>query len=169
MATAEIIANLHKKLRALQPSEVRGIHGGQQATEAICLAILALRHHQTTRPGLTLRTLMDLQKRDGSWPAFAGDEQTGCWVTALAAITLMIVGRETASIASAIHWLIDAKGQRQTGFGAGSYQTSTTVAGFDPGEVRVGLGSRHNELGHSHRFQPDRAPAIQDPRSQPDG
>lgn len=132
MAAAEIIANLHKKLRALQPSEVRGIHGGQQATEAICLAILALRHHQTTRPGLTLRTLVDLQKRDGSWPAFAGDEQTGCWVTALAAITLMNVGRETAGLASAIHWLIDAKGREANWFWRWKFQTVDNRVGFDP-------------------------------------
>src|SRR3954467_815881 len=112
MRTTELRARLYQMLNGPQPNRRRSsLKAIQQATESTCLAILALRRERTTELEVAVRNLVKSQHTDGSWPAFAGDEQTGCWVTALAAITLMIVGRETAGLTSAICWLIDAKGR----------------------------------------------------------
>ena len=120
-------------LHGPQPNPRGWSHKGiQLATEPTCLAILALRHERTTELEVAVRNLANLQNTDGSWPAFAGDEQTGCWVTALAAITLMNVGSQTAGLASAIHWLIDAKGREASWFWRWKFQTVDNHVGFDP-------------------------------------
>jgi hypothetical protein len=131
MAATEFMANLHEKLRARQSDEGQGIQSGQQTTEAICLAVLALRHDQTARLGLALRTLVDLQKRDGSWPAFSGDPE-GCWTTALAVLSLMAIGRETKCLRCGISWLLDAKGREANWFWRWKFRTVDKSVRFDP-------------------------------------
>jgi hypothetical protein len=57
-----------------------------------------------------------LQNPDGSWPAFAGDEREGCWVTALAAITLIATHLGTKNVESAIRWILCARGREANWF-----------------------------------------------------
>jgi hypothetical protein len=83
MRTTEVLARLCEMLHGPQPNRRGWSHKAiQQATEPTCLAILALRRERTTELDVAVRNLVSSQHTDGSWPAFAGDEQTGCWVTA---------------------------------------------------------------------------------------
>jgi hypothetical protein len=133
MRTTEVRTRLYEMLHGPQPNLRGWSHEAiQQATEPTCLAILALRRERTTELEGAVRNLVRSQHTDGSWPALAGDEQTGCWVTALAAITLMIVGRESAGLASAIRWLIQARGREANWFWRWKFQTLDNHVEFDP-------------------------------------
>ena len=68
---------------------------GQDAVEPTCLAILALRHQPSAHLERALDTIENLQHKDGSWPAFIGDEPEGCWTTALAVLSLMAARHRT--------------------------------------------------------------------------
>lgn len=134
------VMDIEGTIRALQEGlmEPRGTSGvarwrrSQWSIESICLMILALRRRRGPDLDRAIENLRFIQNRDGSWPAFAGDERTGCWVTALAAITLMIVGRESAGLASAIRWLIDAKGREANWFWRWKFQAVDKHVEFDP-------------------------------------
>src|SRR5712692_10024303 len=95
MATTEAIANLHRRLRALQSNGGRGFQPERQAIEQTCLAIMALRHDRGGDLESILDTLEILQNADGSWPAFIRDEPKGCWTTALVVLSLIATGRKT--------------------------------------------------------------------------
>src|ERR1039458_8840406 len=82
MDSREAMARLHVLLRGLQ-AERRGptAERGQRSIEASCLAILALRKGPPADLKLALHDIEDLQNKDGSWPAFIGDDAEGCWTT----------------------------------------------------------------------------------------
>jgi hypothetical protein len=129
MAAAAITDTLQKKLRALQSNE-----GSRSflAIEPTCLAILALRQDRTTELEAAVRSLLNSQNRDGSWPAFIGDESEGCWTTALAVLSLIAIGRGTARLQPAIRWLFCAKGREATWFWRWKFRTVDHCVQFDP-------------------------------------
>ena len=104
----------------------------QSAVESICLLILALRHTRGLRFDQAVESLQSLQNHDGSWPAFAGDEPEGCWVTAHAILALIAVGREAAGLAPAIQWLLGARGREANWFWRWRFQTIDKSVQFDP-------------------------------------
>src|ERR1017187_9262032 len=59
----------------------------QPSVEVTTLAILALATEVPEVPAHSVRFLLSVQRGDGSWPAFGGDDD-GSWTTALAALTL---------------------------------------------------------------------------------
>ena len=68
-------ATLHEILRARQShAGAWGFGASQDAVEPTCLAILALRHQPSAHLDRALDTIENLQNKDGSWPAFIGDE-----------------------------------------------------------------------------------------------
>ena len=78
MRTTELRARLYEMLNAPQSDRRRwSFEVIPQATEPICLAILALRHDRTTELEVAVRSVVTSQNRDGSWPAFIGDESEG--------------------------------------------------------------------------------------------
>src|SRR5579864_1991142 len=66
-----------------------GFVANQDAVEPTCFVILALRHLPSAHLERALDNIKNLQNKDGSWPAFMGDEPEGCWTTALAVLSLM--------------------------------------------------------------------------------
>ncbi|HUE72400.1 MAG TPA: hypothetical protein VMP01_16060, partial [Pirellulaceae bacterium] len=106
-----MLSAVHQALWSRQnPTGGWGFRAQQDAIEPACLAILALRGQQGLQIDRAVRPIESLQNQDGSWPAFAGDEPKGCWTTALAALSLMCTGRRTGYVASAIQWLLAARG-----------------------------------------------------------
>src|ERR1035441_3043808 len=59
---------------------------------------------------VTVRFLLSVQRGDGSWPAFSGDDD-GSWTTALAALTLSRVSVDSRAREKATAWLPDTKGR----------------------------------------------------------
>jgi len=129
----EVTARLHGLLKVLQADRRgQGAGAGQPAIEATCLAILALRNDRTADIKLALHAVEDLQNKDGSWPAFIGDDAEGCWTTSLAALSLMVIGRDTKRLKSAIHWLVDAEGREANWFWRWRFHAIDKSVQFDP-------------------------------------
>jgi hypothetical protein len=133
MGTTEMTAKLHGSLKALQVDRRgRSIRAARLAVEPTCLAALALRNDRGADLELALHAVENLQNKDGSWPAFNGDDSEGCWTTSLAVISLMAIGRETERLKSAIRWLIDAKGREANWFWRWRFQAMDKSVQFDP-------------------------------------
>jgi hypothetical protein len=114
----------------LEKGEKSGGEG--QSVESICLTILALRHNRrTSTPDSALLILETSQNRDGSWPAFVGDEPHGCWATGLAALTLLVTGRCTERVKTASHWLLHAEGREANWLWRRRFKTIDTNVRFD--------------------------------------
>jgi hypothetical protein len=82
----------------------------QDATEPTCLALLALSSRSVSALLAATDFLLRLQNRDGSWPAFVGDEPQGNGITGLVAYALMRSGYRGVAIERAIEWLLEQKG-----------------------------------------------------------
>jgi len=130
---ARVMSGLHERLRANQgPNGSWGYHGGQDSVEATCFAMLALRQQSSIELGRAVRALLGLQNEDGSWPAFTGDEPEGCWTTALAALSLLRTGRGTRCLASAIQWLLAARGREAHWLWRWKFRSVDNKVQFDP-------------------------------------
>ena len=104
----------------------------QDAVEPTCLAILALRHQPSAYLERALDKIENLQNKDGSWPAFMGDEPEGCWTTALAVLSLMAARDEMKRLASGIQWLLDARGREANWLWRWKLSTVDNKVKFDP-------------------------------------
>ena len=126
-----------KRLRQiLQESQhadaMRGHQGDRGSIESTCFAVLALYQRSCQEQSPAVRALKNFQNKDGSWPAFPGDEPDGCWVTALAVIALLASGREVSSLSPAIHWLLGAQGREAKWFWRWRFQAADKSVRFDP-------------------------------------
>jgi len=107
----------------------------QDAVEPTCLAIIALRHQPGTYIERALGMIENLQNQDGSWPAFFGDEPSGCWTTALAVITLMAAEPDAGrQITRGIEWLLKARGREANWFWRWKFRAVDNNVQFDPGK-----------------------------------
>jgi hypothetical protein len=104
----------------------------QVVVEAICLAALALRKHDPPGYDSALRVLLSLQLRDGSWPAFTGDDSGNCVATALAVCLLTSIRSPSSRWAAGVNWLLNAKGREANWFWRWKFQTIDTSVTFDP-------------------------------------
>jgi hypothetical protein len=126
-------ATMHEILRARQSHAGAWAFGASQdAVEPTCLAILALRHQPSAYLERALDNIENLQNKDGSWPAFTGDESEGCWTTALAVLSLMAARYEMKRLASGIQWLLDARGREANWLWRWKLSTVDNKVKFDP-------------------------------------
>ena len=134
MNTAPVIAGLLETLGANQlPRGTWGYRGAQDSVESTCLAVLALRRHPSSKLARATKALMALQNADGSWPAFTGDDPEGCWRTALAVLSLMLVQQGTTKpLASGIQWWIDARGREANWLWRWKLRILDNKVQFDP-------------------------------------
>jgi hypothetical protein len=104
----------------------------QIIVEQICLAALALRNHEPKGYDSALRMLLSLQLRDGSWPAFTGDDCGNCLATALAVCLMTSIRSTSSRWAAGVNWLLNAKGREANWFWRWKFQTIDTSVTFDP-------------------------------------
>lgn len=105
---------------------------GQAHLEPTCLSILALRYCVEPRVTRGLEFLLRSQNPNGSWPAFSGDDQQGCWVTALAVLTLNQFRAGPNEVERGVNWLLDCKGKESHWLWKWKFRTSDTHVLFDP-------------------------------------
>ncbi|MHB8656184.1 MAG: prenyltransferase/squalene oxidase repeat-containing protein, partial [Terriglobia bacterium] len=104
----------------------------QSHLEPTCLSLLALRYCAEPRVIRGLEFLLHSQNPNGSWPAFAGDDQEGCWVTALAVLTLNKFRACPNAVERGVNWLLDSKGKESHWLWKWKFRTSDTHVRFDP-------------------------------------
>jgi hypothetical protein len=122
---------------ALLARQNPGTHGwgytdSQDALEPTCLALLATRKWRNTESANTLDFLERLQRPDGSWCAFAGDDESACWTTALAVIALLHADGMRARVESAVQWLLNARGRESRWLWRFKFRTVDTTVRFNP-------------------------------------
>jgi hypothetical protein len=120
--------------------EGRALPGGGWASgdgpaagiETTCYALMALRGDRWTAPRKAIEALLRTQNRDGSWPAFEGDDPEGCWTTSLAAITLRFALSPPTPIEKALRWLLSNQGREGHWFWNWKFRTVDRRVRFDP-------------------------------------
>jgi len=96
MDATHATGTLHEILEARQSNAgAWGFGTDQDAIEPTCLAVLALRNQPSAHTRRALNRITNLQNKNGSWPAFVGDEPEGCWTAALAVLSLMAARHRT--------------------------------------------------------------------------
>ena len=104
----------------------------QPALEPTCLAALAL----GSFPGGALERaqefLLNAQNPNDSWPAFAGDDTDGAWVTSLAVMALHDVVPAIPARLQGLHWLMRCAGKEAKFFWKWKFRTADRHVRFDP-------------------------------------
>jgi hypothetical protein len=129
MDLSNAMSALHDRLNA---GGAPAQSGYQVSAESNSLSVLALRREASRELTRTLHALLALQNADGSWCAFAGDERNGCWVTALAALSLMVTGSGRDRVGAAIRWLVNAKGREASWLWRWKLRTLDNQVRIDP-------------------------------------
>jgi hypothetical protein len=104
----------------------------QPALEPTCLSALAL---GSLPGGALVRTqefLLHAQNPNGSWPAFAGDDSDGAWVTSLAVMALRDVVPAIPARLQGVSWLMSCAGKESNWFWKWKFQTADRHVRFDP-------------------------------------
>src|SRR5258708_33611029 len=114
----------------------------QEAIEPTCLALLALwnfkeRHglpemRRRERVTRALERFEHQQNPNGSWPAFQGDDQDGCWTTSLAVIMLIRASASTERLRTATHWLLESRSREAHWFWRWKLRALDNKVQFDP-------------------------------------
>src|SRR5438093_13705809 len=99
-----LLENLHSEIegRALPGGGWASGGGPTAGIETTCYSLMALRGGRGSVPRKAIEALLRTQNRDGSWPAFEGDDPEGCWTTSLGALTLRFVQSPTAPVEKAL-------------------------------------------------------------------
>jgi squalene cyclase len=127
------ISSLAEGLRSRQmPSGGWGyFDSGQESVEATCLAALALAPEMEVNSSAAVKVLLNLQLRNGGWPAFRGDLE-GSWTTALAICALNATGEFTDARENAVRWLDSERGREGHWFWRWKFKTVDRSVRFDP-------------------------------------
>jgi hypothetical protein len=75
--------------------------------------------------------MLDLQRRDGAWPAFVGDSEAS-WTTALALCALNGTGEFTSASEKALHWLVEERGREAHWLWRWKFKTTDRNVRFNP-------------------------------------
>src|SRR5215467_6088277 len=78
--------------------------GSRASVETTCYALMALHDHRGADSAIDF--LLRMRNRDGSWPAFEGDDAEGCWTTALVLIALRFVSARGTGFEKSLAWLL---------------------------------------------------------------
>jgi len=106
--------------------------GETPVIETTCYAMMALADDRASSRSKAIDVLLGAQNRDGSWPAFVGDDPEGCWTTALALITLRFVESSTTAAQKGLGWLLNNKGQEGHWLWKWKFRTVDRAVQFDP-------------------------------------
>lgn len=97
------------------------------ALEPTCLALLALRRERS----IDANILVDVQRSDGGWGAFADDNQAS-GLTGLALLTLNAYGKFKPARSRAVGWLLNHRGKEASWPWKWKFRTRNTHVRFDP-------------------------------------
>ena len=98
--------------------------------EATSLALMALRGEADFDAVQVTRSLQRVSNRDGSWPAFVGDD-ADCWVTALVIYALLASKRAEVPQRS-IEWLLQNAGREAKWLWRWKFRNIDKEVNFDP-------------------------------------
>ena len=104
----------------------------QAALEPTGLALLALRSDKGPARDRIIRHVLATQNPNGSWPAFAGDDQEGSGLTGLALFALTRCGIKSEATERATHWLLNLRGWESHWLWKWKFRTSDRHVRFDP-------------------------------------
>jgi hypothetical protein len=104
----------------------------QPALEPTCLSALALGSFPGGSLAHAQEFLLHAQNPNGSWPAFAGDDTHGAWVTSLAVMALHDVVPAIPARLQGVHWLVDCTGKESNWFWKWKFRTADRHVRFDP-------------------------------------
>ena len=104
----------------------------QPALEPTCFAALALGLFPGGALGRAQEFLLHTQNPNGSWPAFAGDDTDGAWVTSLAVMALHDVIPAIPAKLRGVHWLMSFAGKESNWFWKWKFRTTDRHVRFDP-------------------------------------
>src|SRR5881296_717878 len=85
-------------------------NGSRASVETTCYGLMALHDRRGVVRDNAIDFLLRIRNRDGSWPAFDGDDAEGCWTTALALIALRFANSELTDFEKSTSWLLLNKG-----------------------------------------------------------
>ena len=106
--------------------------GSQQwSVEASSLAVMALSTESPDAARSGLDQMLDLQRQDGAWPAFAGDSEAS-WTTSLVLCALNGTGEFASAREKAFHWLIAERGREAHWVWRWKFKTADRNVRFDP-------------------------------------
>ena len=106
--------------------------GSQQSSvEATSLAVMALSTESPNAARSGFDQMLDLQRRDGAWPAFVGDSEAS-WTTALALCALNGTDEFTSAREKAFHWLVEERGREAHWLWRWKFKTVDRNVRFDP-------------------------------------
>ncbi|MCI0625535.1 MAG: hypothetical protein L0387_28470 [Acidobacteria bacterium] len=105
---------------------------GQLALEPTCLALLAMSSDGGPARDRAISFLIEMQNRNGSWPAFLGDDTDGCGLTGVGLYALLGCGVTCDATHSAIRWLLDMKGWESHWLWRWKFRTTDRHVRFDP-------------------------------------
>ena len=105
---------------------------GPAAIETTSYALMALADDQEPVRRKAIDALLRTQNPDGSWPAFEGDDQEGCWTTSLVLIALRSSGFSVRRTERAEEWLLDNKGRESHWFWKWKFRTVDRAVQFNP-------------------------------------
>jgi hypothetical protein len=128
MRRDELLAILHSELRTYRSKWFQPKPG--TSIESLCLPMLALWRDNTNEREQRLSLILNLQGRDGAWPAVVGDEEPSSWT--LTALLLTTTRRDDGRLRRAMEWLIQSKGREANWFWRWKFRNLDTEVKFDP-------------------------------------
>src|SRR5215475_5417890 len=108
------------------------VSSAQPALEPTCYAVLALGSEATDAREQAQDFLLGVQNPNGSWPVFAGDDQNGCWLTSLVAITLRDLVMAIPARLKGLDWLLGSAGRESSWLWRWKFRTADRQVRFDP-------------------------------------
>ena len=104
----------------------------RSSVETTCYGLMAMHDRRSAARDNAIDFLLRIRNRDGSWPAFDGDDADGCWTTALALIALRFVSRSFPDLNRSLSWLVRNRGREGHWFWKWKFKTVDRAVQFDP-------------------------------------
>src|SRR5215471_475270 len=107
-------------------------YSSQAALEPTALACIVLGSDSIDPVKNATQFLLSVQNRNGSWPAFVGDDQEGSWTTSLVIIALQRFVEAVPQRTCALQWLIHSAGKESHWLWRWKFLISDRHVRFDP-------------------------------------
>ena len=104
----------------------------QMAVEPTAVACLALPSDLVRERDSAIRSLLQAQNANGSWPSFLGDDGQGSGYTGLALYSLCQCGQQGVATSRAIQWLLQSHGWESHWLWKWKFRTTDRHVRFDP-------------------------------------